>query len=74
MEVHAGEGVLRFFKYIADRTDIAIGHVQLGVIGIRADPAEMAEIYHRDPGRGARSRRAYMDTTVPTAGAARAGA
>jgi 4-hydroxy-tetrahydrodipicolinate synthase len=25
MEVHAGEGMIRFFKYIADRTDIALG-------------------------------------------------
>ena len=25
MEVHGGEGVLRFFQYIADRTDIALG-------------------------------------------------
>lgn len=25
MEVHGGEGVLRFFKYIASRTDIALG-------------------------------------------------
>ena len=25
MEAHGGEGVLRFFRYIADRTDIALG-------------------------------------------------
>ncbi len=25
MEVHGGEGVLRFFQYVADRTDIALG-------------------------------------------------
>ena len=25
METHAGEGVLRFFRYVADRTDIALG-------------------------------------------------
>ena len=25
MEVHGGEGVLRFFQYLADRTDIALG-------------------------------------------------
>ena len=25
MEVHGGEGVLNFFRYIADRTDIALG-------------------------------------------------
>jgi 4-hydroxy-tetrahydrodipicolinate synthase len=25
MEVHPGEGLLRFFKYVADRTDIALG-------------------------------------------------
>ena len=25
METHGGEGVLNFFRYIADRTDIALG-------------------------------------------------
>jgi len=25
MEAHGGEGVLRFFKYVAGRTDIALG-------------------------------------------------
>src|SRR5947207_10937510 len=25
MEVHGGEGVLRFFRYLADRTDLALG-------------------------------------------------
>lgn len=25
METHAGDGVLRFFRYVADRTDIALG-------------------------------------------------
>ena len=25
MELHGGEGALRFFRYIADRTDIALG-------------------------------------------------
>ncbi len=37
MEAHAGEGVLRFFRYIADRTRHRPGDVQLTVLGVRAD-------------------------------------
>ena len=39
MEVHGGEGVLRFFQYVADRSDIALGYVQLGLVRLRAQPA-----------------------------------
>ena len=52
MEVHAGEGVLRFFQYVADRTDIALGHVQLAVVGLRADRGGDGRDPPPDPGRG----------------------
>jgi 4-hydroxy-tetrahydrodipicolinate synthase len=37
MEAHGGEGVLRFFKYVAARTDIALGMFQLPVVGLCAE-------------------------------------
>lgn len=49
MEVHAGEGVLRFFQYIADRTDIALGMFNSPSSGYVLTAPEMAEIYHRIP-------------------------
>jgi 4-hydroxy-tetrahydrodipicolinate synthase len=49
MEVHAGEGVLRFFEYVADRTDMALGMFNSPSSGYVLTPAEMAEIYHRIP-------------------------
>jgi 4-hydroxy-tetrahydrodipicolinate synthase len=49
MEVHAGEGVLRFFQYVADRTDIALGMFNSPSSGYVLTPAEMAEIHHRIP-------------------------
>jgi 4-hydroxy-tetrahydrodipicolinate synthase len=49
MEVHAGEGVLRFFEYIADRTDLALGLFNSPSSGYVLTAAEMAEIYHRVP-------------------------
>jgi 4-hydroxy-tetrahydrodipicolinate synthase len=49
MEVHAGEGVLRFFEYVADRTDIALGMFNSPSSGYVLTAAEMAEIYHRIP-------------------------
>jgi 4-hydroxy-tetrahydrodipicolinate synthase len=49
MEVHAGEGVLRFFEYIADRTDIALGMFNSPSSGYVLTATEMAEIYHRIP-------------------------
>ena len=51
MEAHGGEGVLNFFRYIADRTDIALGHVQLAVVGLRADARRGCANLRRDPGR-----------------------
>lgn|GEM_PF-457369 len=49
MEVHAGEGVLRFFKYIADRTDIALGMFNSPSSGYVLTAQEMAEIHNRIP-------------------------
>ena len=49
MEVHAGEGVLRFFQYVADRTDIALGMFNSPSSGYVLSAQEMAEIHHRIP-------------------------
>ncbi len=49
MEVHGGEGVLRFFRYIADRTDIALGMFNSPSSGYVLTPAESAQIYHQVP-------------------------
>ncbi|MGH3645527.1 MAG: dihydrodipicolinate synthase family protein [Mycobacterium sp.] len=44
MEVHGGEGVLNFFRYIADRTDIALGMFNSPSSGYVLTPAEGARI------------------------------
>jgi 4-hydroxy-tetrahydrodipicolinate synthase len=49
MEVHGGEGVLRFFQYVADRTDIALGLFNSPSSGYALTAREMAEIYHQVP-------------------------
>ena len=49
MEVHGGEGVLRFFQYIADRCDIALGMFNSPSSGYVLTAGDMAEIYHRIP-------------------------
>jgi 4-hydroxy-tetrahydrodipicolinate synthase len=49
MEVHAGEGVSRFFQYIADRSDIALGMFNSPSSGYVLTAREMAEIYDRIP-------------------------
>jgi 4-hydroxy-tetrahydrodipicolinate synthase len=49
MEVHAGEGVLRFFEYVAGRSDIALGMFNSPSSGYVLTAPEMAEIYHRIP-------------------------
>lgn len=45
METHGGEGVLRFFKYIAARTDIALGMFNSPSSGYVLTAAESARIY-----------------------------
>ena len=49
MEAHGGEGVLRFFKYIAARTDIALGMFNSPSSGYVLTPAESARIYDEVP-------------------------
>jgi len=49
MEVHAGEGVLRFYQYVADRTDIALGLFDSPSSGYVLTPPEIAEIYQKVP-------------------------
>jgi 4-hydroxy-tetrahydrodipicolinate synthase len=49
MEVHGGEGVLRFFRYVADRTDIALGMFNSPSSGYVLTPAEIARIYDEVP-------------------------
>jgi 4-hydroxy-tetrahydrodipicolinate synthase len=49
MEVHAGEGVLRFFQYVADRTDIALGMFNSPSSGYVLTPEEVARIAHEIP-------------------------
>jgi 4-hydroxy-tetrahydrodipicolinate synthase len=44
VEVHGGEGVLRFFEYVADRTDIALGMFNSPSSGYVLTAAEMAAI------------------------------
>src|SRR4029077_1773815 len=50
MEAHGGEGVLKFFRYIADRTDSA-WHVQPPSVRIRAEPRRKGPHLRRNPGR-----------------------
>ena len=49
MEVHAGEGVLRFFRYISDRTDIALGMFNSPSSGYVLNAAESARIAEEIP-------------------------
>jgi 4-hydroxy-tetrahydrodipicolinate synthase len=49
MEVHGGEGVLRFFQYVADRTDIALGMFNSPSSGYVLTPVEIAAIYEQVP-------------------------
>ena len=49
MEAHGGEGVLRFFRYIAARTDIALGMFNSPSSGYVLTPAEEARIVEEIP-------------------------
>jgi 4-hydroxy-tetrahydrodipicolinate synthase len=49
MEVHAGEGTLRFFRHVADRTDIALGMFNSPSSGCVLSAEEMATIYREVP-------------------------
>ena len=49
METHGGEGVLRFFRYVADRTDIALGMFNSPSSGYVLTAAESGRIYDEIP-------------------------
>jgi 4-hydroxy-tetrahydrodipicolinate synthase len=49
MEVHAGEGVLRFFQYVAERTDIALGMFNSPSSGYVLTATDMAQIVNEVP-------------------------
>lgn len=49
METHGGEGVLNFFRYIADRTDIALGMFNSPSSGYVLTAVEAARIHNEIP-------------------------
>ncbi|MDT5011234.1 MAG: 4-hydroxy-tetrahydrodipicolinate synthase [Mycobacterium sp.] len=49
MELHGGEGVLKFFRYIGDRTDIALGMFNSPSSGYVLNAAESARIVEEIP-------------------------
>jgi 4-hydroxy-tetrahydrodipicolinate synthase len=65
MEVHGGEGVVRFFQYIADRTDLALGMFNSPSSGYVLTPAEMAAIYDAVPAVVA-VKEGVQDSFLPT--------
>ena len=71
MEAHGGEGVLRFFPYIADRTDIALGMFNSPSSGYVLTAAESARIYDEIPAVCATKEGAFRPAQQPAA--ARAG-
>jgi 4-hydroxy-tetrahydrodipicolinate synthase len=62
MELHGGEGVLRFFRYIAERTDIALGMFNSPSSGYVLTPDESARIYHEVPAVCATKEGAFRPT------------
>jgi len=49
MEVHGGQGILDFFRYVADRTDIALGMFNSPSSGYEMSPAEVVRIAEELP-------------------------
>jgi 4-hydroxy-tetrahydrodipicolinate synthase len=49
MELHGGDGALRFFTYISDRTDIALGMFNSPSSGYVLTAEESARIFHTIP-------------------------
>lgn len=49
MELHGGEGNLRFFRYVAERTDIALGLFNSPSSNYVMTPQEVARIYEEVP-------------------------
>jgi 4-hydroxy-tetrahydrodipicolinate synthase len=66
IEVHGGEGVLRFFEFIADRTDIALGMFNSPSSGYVLSAPEMAAIANAIPAVVA-VKEGVMDSTSRTA-------
>lgn len=62
MEAHGGAGVLRFFQYIADRSDIALGMFNSPSSGYVLTPAEGARIYDEIPAVCATKEGAFRPT------------
>jgi len=65
MEAHGGEGVLRFFQYVADRTDLALGMFNSPSSGYVLTPPEMAAIYDAVPAVVA-VKEGVQDSIMPT--------
>ena len=72
MEAHGGEGVLNFFRYIADRTDIALGMFNSPSSGYVLTPAEGARIYAEIPAVCATKEGAFRPGEQSAAARARA--
>lgn len=49
MEAHGGPGMLEFFRYVADRTDIALGMFNSPSSGYEMTPAEVARVAEEIP-------------------------
>jgi 4-hydroxy-tetrahydrodipicolinate synthase len=49
MEAHGGPGMLDFFQYVADRTDIALGMFNSPSSGYELTPAEIVRVVDRIP-------------------------
>ena len=49
MEVHGGPGMLEFFRYVANRTDIALGMFNSPSSGYEMTPAEVAQVAREIP-------------------------
>ena len=62
MEAHGGEGVLNFFRYVADRSDIALGMFNSPSSGYVLTPAEGARIYDEIPAVCATKEGAFRPT------------
>src|SRR5207253_10753427 len=49
MEAHGGPGLLEFFRYVAERTDIALGMFTSPSSGVVMTPQECARIFEQIP-------------------------
>src|SRR2546423_1056696 len=65
LKAHGGAGVLRFFEYIAERTDVALGMFNSRSSGYVLTPAEMAAIYRAIPAVVA-VKEGVQDSIMPT--------